>query len=118
MANTVKSLSPVSASIPQGPSAGRAWSGLAVLTLPCLVVAMDAHVLTLAVPGLSTALRPSGVQLLWITDIYVFLVAGFLIPMGALADRIGRRRLLLSGALAFAAASAIAAWAPGAGELV
>jgi DHA2 family multidrug resistance protein-like MFS transporter len=118
MTNTVKTASLVSASDLDRPSTVRAWSRLAVLTLPCLVVAMDAHVLTLTVPALSADLRASGVQLLWITDIYVFLVAGFLIPMGGLADRIGRRRLLLWGALAFAVASATAAWAPSAGWLV
>ena len=66
---------------------------------------MDMTVLHLAVPQLSADLRPPASELLWITDIYGFLVAGFLITMGNLGDRIGRRRLLLIGAAAFAAAS-------------
>src|ERR687892_216647 len=87
----------------------REWVGLAVIALPCLVYAMDLTVLNLAVPALSADLRPSSSQLLWIVDIYGFLVAGLLITMGTLGDRIGRRRLLLIGAAAFGVASALAA---------
>jgi hypothetical protein len=78
----------------------REWIGLAVLALACLLYAMDLTVLHLAVPSLSAELQPSSAQLLWITDIYGFMVAGFLITMGTLGDRIGRRRLLLVGATA------------------
>jgi hypothetical protein len=70
----------------------RGWIGLAVIALPCLLYAMDLTVLTLAVTAISSDLRPS-TELLWIVDIYGFLVAGFLITMGTLGDRIGRRRL-------------------------
>lgn len=89
----------------------REWIGLAVLALPCLVYAMDLTVLNLALPVLSRELQPSSAQLLWILDIYGFFVAGFLITMGTLGDRIGRRRLLLIGAAFFAVASALAALA-------
>src|ERR671919_1014833 len=87
----------------------REWIGLAVIALPCLLYAMDLTVLHLAVPRLSADLRPSSAQLLWIIDIYGFLVAGWLITMGTLGDRIGRRRLLMLGAAAFGAASVLAA---------
>ncbi|MBK6044523.1 MFS transporter [Streptomyces sp. MBT55] len=93
------------------PKAGRReWIGLAVLALPTLLLSMDLSVLYLAVPHLSADLAPSGAQLLWIMDIYGFLMAGFLVMMGTLGDRIGRRRLLLAGACAFGAASALAAF--------
>ncbi len=96
------------------PRAGRReWIGLAVLALPAMLLSMDLTVLYLAVPSLSADLKPSGAELLWITDIYGFLIAGSLITMGALGDRIGRRRLLLIGAAAFAAASALAAFSTG-----
>ena len=88
----------------------REWIGLGVLALPCLLYSMDLTVLNLAVPHLSADLKPSGTQLLWIVDIYGFLVAGSLITMGTLGDRIGRRRLLLIGAVAFGAASILAAF--------
>ena len=89
----------------------REWIGLAVIALPCLLYAMDLTVLTLAIPSLAADLDPTSTELLWIVDIYGFLVAGFLITMGTLGDRIGRRRLLLIGAGAFGAASVLAAFA-------
>jgi DHA2 family multidrug resistance protein-like MFS transporter len=87
----------------------REWTALAVLALPCLLISMDASVLELAVPVISEDLKPSSSELLWVMDIYGFLLAGSLITMGALGDRIGRRRLLLAGAAAFGAASVFAA---------
>ena len=82
----------------QSAPAAASGSGLAVLALACVLYAMDLTVLHLAVPQLSADLQPSSAQLLWIIDIYGFLVAGSLITMGTLGDRIGRRRLLLIGA--------------------
>ncbi len=79
---------------------------------------MDLTVLHLAVPQLSTDLEPSSAELLWIIDIYGFLVAGSLITMGSLGDRIGRRRLLLIGAAAFGLASVLAAFSTSAGMLI
>lgn len=77
------------------PRAGRReWVGLAVLALPCLLLAMDMTVLHLAVPALSADLQPSSAQLLWIIDIYGFLIAGSLITMGTLGDRIAGFSLL------------------------
>jgi MFS transporter, DHA2 family, multidrug resistance protein len=96
----------------------RDWVGLAVIALPCLLYSMDLTVLNLAVPHVSADLRPSSAQLLWIVDIYGFLLAGFLITMGSLGDRIGRRRLLLIGAVAFGAASILAALSTSAGMLI
>jgi DHA2 family multidrug resistance protein-like MFS transporter len=87
----------------------REWIGLAVIALPCVVYAMDLTVLNLALPALSEDLKPSSSQLLWIVDIYGFLVAGLLITMGTLGDRIGRRRLLMIGAAAFGLTSLLAA---------
>jgi MFS transporter, DHA2 family, multidrug resistance protein len=94
----------------ENPRAGRReWIGLAVIALPCLLYAMDLTVLNLALPRISEDLRPSSAELLWIVDIYGFFVAGLLITMGSLGDRIGRRRLLLLGAAGFGVASVLAA---------
>ncbi|WP_442802471.1 MFS transporter [Streptomyces sp. CMB-StM0423] len=90
----------------------RAWAGLAVLALPTLLLALDVSVLHLAVPHLAADLQPGNTQMLWIIDIYGFMIAGFLVTMGTLGDRVGRRRLLLIGAAAFGAASVAAAYAP------
>ena len=101
------------------PRAGRReWIGLAVLALACVVYAMDLTVLHLAIPRLSADLEPSSAQLLWIADIYGFMVAGALITMGTLGDRIGRRRLLLIGAAFFAVASLLAAFSTSAEMLI
>lgn len=94
------------------------WIGLAVIALPCLLYAMDLTVLFLAVPKLSADLNPSATQLLWISDVYGFMVAGGLITMGTLGDRIGRRKLLLMGAALFGAASVLAAFSRSAEMLI
>jgi DHA2 family multidrug resistance protein-like MFS transporter len=87
----------------------REWLGLAVLSLAALVYVMDLTVLDLAVPAISRDLHPSSTQLLWIIDVYGFVVAGFLVTMGAAGDRVGRRRLLLVGAAAFGLTSILSA---------
>ncbi|GAA1686624.1 MFS transporter [Kribbella yunnanensis] len=89
----------------------REWLGLAVLALPTILLGLDATVLHLAAPVLSTDLSPSSSQLLWIVDVYGFVVAGLLVTMGTVGDRIGRRRLLMIGAAGFLGASVLAAFA-------
>lgn len=93
------------------PRAGRReWLGLAVLALPTILVALDMSVLYLALPHLATSLGATDIQQLWITDIYGFVLAGLLVTMGNIGDRVGRKRLLLIGGAAFAAASVLAAY--------
>ncbi|MFJ2475943.1 MFS transporter [Streptomyces sp. NPDC087659] len=87
------------------------WLALAVLVLAVLLVAVDATVLGLATPFLSEDLKPTGTQLLWIGDVYSFVIAGLLVSMGSLGDRIGRKKLLLTGAVAFGAVSVLNAYA-------
>ncbi|MGW4380598.1 MFS transporter [Kitasatospora sp. NPDC004531] len=91
--------------------ADRARWGLALLMLPTFIVAMDVTALLLALPRLSADLGADNVEQLWISDSYGLMVAGLVITMGTLGDRIGRRRLLLTGAAAFAVLSAVAACA-------
>ncbi len=88
----------------------REWIGLAVIALPTVLLAIDLSVLYLALPQLSSQLGASNTEQLWIIDIYSFLVAGLLVTMGNLGDRIGRRRLLMIGAAAFSVASVVAAF--------
>src|SRR5262245_1814995 len=96
----------------------REWIGLAVITLPCLLYSMDLTVLHLAVPRLTESLQPTSTQLLWIIDIYGFFVAGSLVTLGTLGDRIGRRKLLLIGAAFFGVASVLAAFSTSAAMLI
>jgi len=104
---------------PTASKAGRReWVGLGVIALPCMLYSMDLTVLDLALPSLGRALEPSSVELLWIVDIYGFLLAGALITMGMLGDRIGRWRLLLIGAGGFGAASVLCAFSTSATMLI
>ncbi|GAB3139773.1 MFS transporter [Amycolatopsis stemonae] len=96
----------------------REWVGLAVLALPTLLVSLDVFVLVLALPRLAASLHADGTEQLWIMDTYGFMVAGFMVTMGTLGDRIGRRKLLLIGAAAFGVASVGAAFSTSAGMLI
>jgi DHA2 family multidrug resistance protein-like MFS transporter len=112
---------PVAAHRPSttAPRAGRReWLGLAVLVLPTLLVAIDNTVLGFALPAISTALTPSATEQLWIVDVYPLVLAGLLVTMGTLGDRIGRRRTLLLGVSGFGAVSLAATFATDAAHLV
>nr|WP_233912411.1 MFS transporter [Arthrobacter polaris]UIK88229.1 MFS transporter [Arthrobacter polaris] len=101
------------------PRAGvRTWVALAVLMLPVLLVSVDNTVLSFAIPSISLALIPSASELLWIIDVYPLVLAALLVPMGSLADKFGRRKLLLIGSTGFAIVSVFAAFAPNAGALI
>jgi DHA2 family multidrug resistance protein-like MFS transporter len=109
----------VQATVENQPLAGRReWIGLCVLSVACLIYSMDLSVLFLAMPAIVADLDPSASELLWINDIYGFMVAGFLVTMGTLGDRVGRRRVLLIGASAFGVASALAAFSSTAQQLI
>jgi MFS transporter, DHA2 family, multidrug resistance protein len=94
----------VARSTTSGGLRGRALLPVLILALPGLIVTMDLTVLFLAVPKITADLAPSSTELLWISDVYGFLIAGALIVSGALGDRLGRRRVMLLGAGGFAAA--------------
>ncbi|MGA5192349.1 MFS transporter [Streptomyces exfoliatus] len=96
----------------------REWTALGVLMLPLLLVSMDISVLYFAIPSIAADLRPGATEQLWILDMYGFVLAGLLITMGALGDRVGRRRLLLGGAALFGLASVAAAYAHSPGTLI
>lgn len=107
----------VAASDPAAAGA-RQWLGLALLALPTILLGLDLTLLHLALPALAANLQPSSMEALWIMDAYGFMIAGFLITMGTLGDRIGRRKLLMAGAAAFAVASVLAAFATSAVMLI
>ncbi|MEU5631277.1 MFS transporter [Streptomyces rishiriensis] len=110
---------PTSNATPPAARAGRReWTALGVLMLPLLLVSMDVSVLYFAIPAINADLQPSGTQQLWIFDVYAFVLAGLLMTMGSLGDRVGRRKLLLIGAAAFGAASLTAAYADSAETLI
>jgi DHA2 family multidrug resistance protein-like MFS transporter len=105
---------------PPAPARGtwRDWLALGLLMFPVLLVAVDNTALTFALPAIARALGTSGVELLWIVDAYPLVLAGLLVAMGSVGDRIGRRRLLIIGSIGFAAVSAATAFAHSAGWLI
>ncbi|WP_419865911.1 MFS transporter [Microbacterium oleivorans] len=96
----------------------RGWAALAVLMLPVLLVSVDNTVLSFALPEIARDLTPTSAQQLWLIDVYPLVLAGLLVTMGSLGDRFGRRRMLMIGAIGFAAVSALAAFAPSAELLI
>lgn len=93
------------------PGRHRETAALLALTLPVLLISVDATILGFAIPAISEDLGPTSSQLLWIIDVYSFVLTGLLVTMGNLGDRVGRRRLLLIGAAGFSVASVLAAFA-------
>jgi len=96
----------------------RGWAALVVLMLPVLLVSVDNTVLSFALPDIALDLAPTSTEQLWIIDAYPLVLAGLLVTMGTLGDRYGRRRMLLIGAVGFAAVSVLAAFAPSAVLLI
>lgn len=103
---------------PYGLAGPREWLGLALLGLPTILLGLDLTVLHLALPVLAADLQATSTQALWIMDSYGFMIAGFLVTMGTLGDRIGRRKLLMIGATGFAIASMAVAFSPTPGFLI
>ena len=83
------------------PSMRRRWWGLGFMSLGILVVAVDFTVLTVALPTISGSLHASTSQLQWVMDAYTLTGAATMLPVGVLADRYGRRKLLLAALLIF-----------------
>ena len=96
----------------------RNWLALGVLTLAVLLIGVDGTVLALATPFISRDLGATATQILWIGDIYSFVLAALLVSMGSLGDRIGHKKLLLCGATVFGLVSAVTAYAPTAETLI
>ncbi|MDQ0325956.1 DHA2 family multidrug resistance protein-like MFS transporter [Rhodopseudomonas julia] len=94
------------------------WLVLVAVTLAFLPVIIDMTVLHVAIPRLTQSLGASSTEVLWIIDIYPLLMAGLLVPMGTLADRVGNRKVLLSGLAIFGVASVVAAFSQSAAMLI
>jgi len=89
----------------------KSWVGLAVLVLPLLLITIDGTVLILGLPAISAELSPTGVEQLWMIDVYSLVLAGLLVAMSTVGERFGRRRSLLIGAVVFSIASVAGALA-------
>src|SRR5690606_6317311 len=94
------------------------WLVLLAVMMAFTPIVIDMTILHIAVPSLTLALGATGTEILWIIDIYPLMMAGLLVPMGTLADKIGHRRMLLTGLVIFLFASIVAAFAPTAAVLI
>jgi len=96
----------------------RRWAAVAVLTASLLVLMMDMTILNIAIPDMAASLRPTSDQLLWIVDIYSLVLAGLLVSWAALADRWGRKRMLMLGYMLFGITSVLVLWATSAEAVI
>lgn len=99
-------------------SRGRRWAATAVLSASLLVITMDMTILNIALPEMAAELNPSSDQQLWIVDVYSLVLAGLLVSWAAIADRWGRKRMLLLGYAIFGAASLLVLAADTAGAVI
>ncbi len=99
-------------------SKGHRWAALAVLTASLLVITMDMTILNIALPDLAGELQPTAEQQLWIIDIYSLVLAGLLVSWAAIADRWGRKRMLMLGYSIFALASLLVLFADSAAAVI
>jgi EmrB/QacA subfamily drug resistance transporter len=94
------------------------WLALGVLCASLLAIVIDNTIVNVALPTLARDLQADVAELQWVVDAYTLVFAGLLLLAGALGDRYGRRRTLLSGLAVFGAASAVAAYAGGVDGLI
>jgi EmrB/QacA subfamily drug resistance transporter len=98
---------PISATDPR-----RRWLGLAMLSLGVAMIIVDATIVNVAVPSIARDLGLSGTQTEWVNTIYALVFAAFLVTLGRIGDRVGRRRTYIAGLVVFLFASALAGFAP------
>lgn len=94
------------------------WHVLAVVSSALFLITVDMTVLYTALPTLTHDLKATSTEKLWILNAYALTVAGLLPGLGTLGDRVGHRKMLLSGLCVFGTASLVAAFAPSAGLLI
>jgi EmrB/QacA subfamily drug resistance transporter len=99
-------------------SSSRRWWALGALMICVLTLGLDGTILNVALPTLATEIGAGTSGLQWIVDAYILVFAGLLLPMGALGDRLGRKRVLLAGLAFFLVASVGAAYVTGPGPLI
>ncbi|GAA1628095.1 MFS transporter [Leucobacter chromiireducens] len=107
---------------PQAPaqllSRGRRWAAVALLTASLLVITMDMTILNIALPEMAAELHPTSDQQLWIIDVYSLVLAGLLVSFAAIADRWGRKRMLMLGYTIFGGASLLILFANSAESVI
>lgn len=90
----------------------RRWIGLVFISLAVALIIVDSTIVNVAIPAIVDDLGITSTQVQWVQEAYTLVFASLLLLFGSLADRIGRRRLLLIGVALFAGASVLASFAP------
>src|SRR6516165_9390425 len=96
----------------------RRWGTLGVLCLSLLLIVVDASIVNVAMPTLVRSLHASTTSLQWVADAYTLAMAGLLLGLGSLGDRIGRQRTLAGGLAVFGVGSVLAGMSATATELI
>ncbi len=89
-----------------------------MLSMGLLVTVVDTIIVNVAIPTLQRELGASSSGLQWIVDSYILVLAGMLLTMGSLADRFGRKRVMLLGMVILGLSSVLAAYSTNTGELI
>ncbi|WP_078992981.1 MFS transporter [Streptomyces sp. MMG1121] len=111
-------VAPASPAAPGRPPHPRRWAALAVLAVAQFMVVLDSSIVNIALPDIGTGLHMTASSLSWVVTAYVLTFGGLLMLGGRIADLRGRRGTFLTGLAGFAAASAVAGFAPTAGTLI
>jgi len=98
--------------------AARRWTSLAFIAVAQLMVALDATIVSIALPSAQTTLQASDAERQWVITAYTLSFGGLLLLGGRVADYLGRKRAFILGLAGFAAASAVGGWSPTFGILV
>ncbi|MDN5751234.1 MAG: DHA2 family efflux MFS transporter permease subunit [Pseudonocardia sp.] len=96
----------------------RRWWALAVISVAVAMVIVDATIVNVVLPTIIGELGITSAQAQWVQESYTLVFAALLLSFGRIADRVGRRRMLVWGCAVFAVASAAAALAPNGDLLV
>lgn len=99
-------------------SSRRRWTGLVFIALGVAVIIVDATIVNVAVPQIIKDLSITSSDAQWVQEVYTLVFASLLLLWGRLGDQYGRRRLFVTGAGAFAAASLLAVFAQSGPELI
>lgn len=88
------------------------WIGLVFISIAVALIIVDSTIVNVAIPSVVDDLGISSTQVQWVQESYTLVFAALLLVFGTLADRFGRRRILLIGVAIFALSSVVAALAP------
>jgi EmrB/QacA subfamily drug resistance transporter len=95
------------------------WKILSITSVGLFMASLDLFIVNLALPSIATDLGDASLSnLSWVLNAYAIVFAALLVPAGRIADRIGRKRVFMSGLLLFSLASALCAAAPSVPVLV